>query len=76
MSVYLIGTLDTKGHEVAFVRSLLDRYGVAVLPCDGFGPSGAGLLRVSLCVSRDKLVVAAERIVEYVETVLGGTDKN
>ncbi|MDB5339477.1 MAG: hypothetical protein JWN70_5096 [Planctomycetaceae bacterium] len=28
MSVYLIGTLDTKGREVAFVRDLLSGYGI------------------------------------------------
>ena len=59
-----------------FADGLLEHHRVAVLPCDGFGPSGAGLLRISLCASRDKLVVAAERIVEYVETVCQGTDKN
>lgn len=30
MSVYLLGTLDTKGTEIAFVRDLLTEYGVAV----------------------------------------------
>ena len=28
MPVYLLGTLDTKGHEIAFVRDLLHDYGV------------------------------------------------
>ncbi len=59
-----------------FASDLLDRHNVAVLPCDGFGPSGAGLLRVSLCAPREKLVVAAERIVEYVETVRQGVAQN
>ena len=27
MPVYLLGTLDTKGHEIAFVRDLLHEYG-------------------------------------------------
>ncbi len=59
-----------------FASKLLDRYDVAVLPCDGFGPSGTGLLRVSLCVPEQQLVVAAGRIVEYVESILAGPDKN
>ena len=34
MSVYILGTLDTKGPEVAFVRDLLRGYGVDVLVID------------------------------------------
>ncbi len=52
-----------------FARGLLDAHDVAVLPCDGFGDSGKGLLRISLCASEEKLVVAAERIVEYVKSI-------
>lgn len=59
-----------------FARELLDKYDVAVLPCDGFGPSGKGLIRVSLCVPEQQLVVAAERIVDYVESIRMERDKN
>jgi len=46
MPVFLLGTLDTKGHEIAFVRDLLEGYGVSTrivdtgclgspsIPCD------------------------------------------
>lgn len=34
MPVYLFGTLDTKGHEVAFVRDLLQDYGVSICVVD------------------------------------------
>jgi uncharacterized protein (UPF0261 family) len=34
MPVYLFGTLDTKGHEVAFVRDLLHDYGVSTCVVD------------------------------------------
>ncbi len=60
----------------AFADGLLDRHDVAVLPCDGFGASGAGLLRISLCAPAERLVVAAERIVEYVESIRAGPVKN
>jgi len=53
----------------AFASGLLNQHDVAVLPCDGFGASGVGLLRISLCASEEKLVVAAGRIVEYVESI-------
>ena len=59
-----------------FARGLLDQFDVAVLPCDGFGPSGQGLIRVSLCAPEDQLVVAAGRIVEYVESIQARQDKN
>ncbi len=62
--------------SVKFASELLDQYNVAILPCDGFGKTGAGLLRVSLCTTEEKLVVAAERIVEYVESIRAGVDKN
>ena len=35
MPVYLIGTLDTKGQEVAFVRDELHAFGVDVVVVDG-----------------------------------------
>lgn len=34
MPVYLFGTLDTKGHEIAFVRDLLQDYGVSTCVVD------------------------------------------
>ena len=70
---------DVRGLNIssrAFASALLDQYDVAILPCDGFGASGAGLLRVSLCAPQEELVVAAERIVEYVESIRAGVDKN
>ena len=60
----------------SFASNLLDQHAVAILPCDGFGPSGIGLLRVSLCAPEAQLVVAAERIVEYVESITPQVDKN
>ena len=35
MSVYLIGTLDTKGREIGFVRDLLSGYGIQTQVIDG-----------------------------------------
>ena len=52
-----------------FAKGLLAQHNVAVLPCDGFGASGRGLIRISLVVPEAQLVVAAGRIVEYVESL-------
>jgi len=65
--VFDVSELPVSSKE--FASGLLDAYDVSVLPCDGFGKSGVGLLRISLCASEEKLVVAAERIVEYVKSV-------
>ena len=46
-----------------FARTLLEREGVAVLPCDGFGPSAVGHLRISLTVADARLAEAGRRIV-------------
>jgi arginine:pyruvate transaminase len=48
-----------------FARLLLDRAGVAVLPCDGFGPSAVGYLRISLTAADARLEEAASRILRF-----------
>ena len=54
----------------SFARGLLKKHNVTVLPCDGFGETGRGLLRVSLCASDQNLEVACQRIASYVPWVL------
>ena len=48
-----------------FARRLLDSERVAVLPCDGFGPSAAGHLRIALSAPEARLRDAAERILRF-----------
>jgi arginine:pyruvate transaminase len=60
--------LDVRGtgHDSsAFASRLLAAEGVAVLPCDGFGPSAAGHLRIALCAPETRLGEAGERIVRF-----------
>src|SRR6185437_14562819 len=54
-----------------FAERLLEREGVAVLPADGFGPSAAGHLRISLTVGDDRLKEAGERIVRLARQLAG-----
>jgi arginine:pyruvate transaminase len=57
--------LDVRGTRLgagAFARRLLEVEGVAVLPCDGFGPSAAGHLRIALSAPEPRLQEAGERI--------------
>lgn len=60
--------LDTRAitaDDTAFARALLDATGVATTPGSGFGKSGAGHLRVSLCPSDAVLGEAMARIADF-----------
>src|SRR5258708_6058475 len=50
-----------------FARGLLDSERVAVLPCDGFGPSAEGHLRIGLNAPDARLAEAAERVVRFAQ---------
>jgi len=45
-----------------FALDLLERHGVAVLPCGGFGPGGERLARIGLCVDGERLARACEAV--------------
>jgi arginine:pyruvate transaminase len=51
----------------AFALELLEREHIAVLPCDGFGPSGAGHLRIALSAPDPRLEEAGRRIVRFAQ---------
>ncbi len=62
-----IRRLNISGQD--FCRGLLDQYDVGLIPCDGFGPSGAGLVRVSACDEPQRLKQACNRIQKYIESL-------
>lgn len=60
--------LDVRGTGLSargFARRLLDSERVAILPCDGFGPSAAGHLRIALSAPDPRLRDAAGRILRF-----------
>jgi len=62
--------LDVRGTGLAaadFARRLLDSERVAALPCDGFGPSAEGHLRIALSAPEARLRDAAERILRFTQ---------
>jgi arginine:pyruvate transaminase len=64
--------LDVRGTGLGaddFAQRLLDRERVAVLPCDGFGPSAVGHLRISLTEPDALLSEAGNRIVAFAKTI-------
>ena len=64
--------LDVRGTGLgsdAFARGLLKAEQVAVLPCDGFGPSAVGQLRISLTADDAQLADAARRIVRFAKSL-------
>ncbi len=52
-----------------FCWKLLDQQGVSVLPCDGFGLSGRGLVRISLCESEATTREAVRRIYIFLKSL-------
>ena len=66
--------LDARGTGLEaeeFAYCLLTREHVAVLPCDGFGPSAAGHLRISLTAPDPRLDEAGRRIVRFAQRLAG-----
>jgi arginine:pyruvate transaminase len=60
--------LDIRGSGLGaadFALALLAAEGVAVLPCDSFGPSAEGHLRIALSAPEPRLRDAGERIVRF-----------
>lgn len=49
----------------AFAMELLERTGVSVLPCEGFGAAGANLIRISLAVDALELASACNAIAAF-----------
>nr|WP_294511415.1 pyridoxal phosphate-dependent aminotransferase [uncultured Rhodopila sp.] len=61
----MLDVRDTGICSEDFALELLEREGVAVLPCDGFGPSAYGHLRISLTAPDAVLGDAGSRIVRF-----------
>lgn len=67
--------LDVRGTGLdapEFALRLLEQEDVAVLPCDGFGASAAGHLRIALCAPDERLAEAGQRIVRFARTLARG----
>jgi arginine:pyruvate transaminase len=61
----LLDVRSTGLASLAFARLLLEQEGVAVLPCDAFGPSAAGHVRISLTLPEAELMAAGRKIVAF-----------
>lgn len=67
--------LDIRGTGLSaddFARRLLEREAVAALPCDGFGPSAQGHLRLSLTSDDARLEEAGRRILRFAQGLANG----
>ena len=68
----MFAILDTRPLGLSsreFCWKLLAQLGVSVLPCDGFGLSGKGLVRISLCESEPITKEAVQRIKSFIKTL-------
>jgi arginine:pyruvate transaminase len=64
--------LDVRGTAMngdTFAEKLLAQQDVAVLSCEGFGPSASGHLRISLTAPDELLSEAAQRIVAFSKSI-------
>ncbi|MBL8046553.1 MAG: aminotransferase class I/II-fold pyridoxal phosphate-dependent enzyme [Anaerolineales bacterium] len=61
-AIYVWARLPEGGDDVQFTNELLAKTGVSLTPGSIFGPSGAGYIRVSLCMDDARLVEAMARI--------------
>ncbi len=52
-----------------FARGLLEAEAVSVTPGEGFGPSGAGHVRITLGTSEERLLEACRRIARYTASI-------
>ena len=52
-----------------FARELLIREDVVLLPCDSFGPSATGHLRIALTAPEARLEEAGRRIVRFARSL-------
>jgi len=60
--------LDVRGTRLRsseFALQLLEREAVAALPCDAFGASAAGHLRIALSAPDERLIEAGNRILRF-----------
>lgn len=59
--------VDLNQNDVEFAYDLVDRQQLAVVPGSGFGPGGAGYVRISYAASLDMLEKAMNRLESYCE---------
>jgi arginine:pyruvate transaminase len=68
--MFVLLDVRTSGLSAAeFATRLLAAEAVAVLPCDGFGASAAGHLRIALCLPEPRLAEAGARIVRFARSL-------
>ncbi|MBZ1517871.1 aminotransferase class I/II-fold pyridoxal phosphate-dependent enzyme [Leuconostoc mesenteroides] len=59
--------VDLNQNDVEFAYDLVDRQQLAVVPGSGFGPGGAGYVRISYAASLDMIETAMNRLESYCE---------
>jgi len=69
----LLDARATGVDAASFALRLLEAEAVAVLPCDGFGASAAGHLRIALSADDARLADAGRRIVRFARSLAGSS---
>ncbi|MNE70991.1 LL-diaminopimelate aminotransferase [compost metagenome] len=63
---------ELKGRSRQFAHELVLKTGVVVIPGDAFGAQGEGFVRIALVEDEARLLEAARRIGEYLQTIRTG----
>ena len=69
---YLMVDVSAAGESLAFARRLLEEHQVSVVPGSAFGPTGEGMVRVSLSVAPEALRAGIERLAAALARVRAG----
>ncbi len=64
-AIYVWARLPAGVEDRAYAADLLDATGVSLTPGSIYGPSGAGYIRISLCLPAERLREAMERVVGW-----------
>ncbi|MNR48063.1 LL-diaminopimelate aminotransferase [compost metagenome] len=63
---------EEEGRSRRFAHELVLKTGVVVIPGDAFGAQGEGFVRIALVEDEARLLEAARRIGEYLQTIRTG----
>ncbi len=67
--MFVMADISASGLDsISWALSLLEEQGVGVTPTEGFGPSGAGHVRIGLVADEDRLLEACRRIAAFQTT--------
>jgi LL-diaminopimelate aminotransferase len=66
-SFYVWARVPRRKTSAAFCAEVLDKAGIVITPGNGFGKAGEGYFRMTLTAPEDRLALALDRLVRFIE---------